>query len=184
MLDYTRLLPECRIKVTRLLFIMRLCNQILENIMENGDKAPDFNAKGLDKEGNEKEFTLEDFKGKNLVLYFYPMDDTPACTIEANDFNDDLTPLKEVVEVVGVSRDDLDSHKDFKEKYGLEFVLLSDLDETMHKAYGVVDETDLEHKIVNRSTFLIDKDGNIKKIWRKVAVDGHVEEILKELKDI
>lgn len=152
--------------------------------MNNGDKAPDFNLKGLDKEGNEKDFTLDDFKGKNLVLYFYPMDDTPACTIEANDFNDDLAPLDDVVEVVGVSRDDLESHKKFKEKYGLEFVLLSDPDETMHKAYEVIDETDPEHKIVNRSTFLIDKDCNIKKIWRKVAVNGHVEEVLKELKDV
>lgn len=152
--------------------------------MNNGDKAPDFNLKGLDKDGNEKDFKLDDFKGKNLVLYFYPMDDTPACTIEANDFNDDLSPLEDVVEVVGVSRDDLESHKKFKEKYGLEFVLLSDPDETMHKAYEVIDETDLEHKIVNRSTFLIDKDGNIKKIWNKVAVNGHVEEVLKELKNV
>lgn len=152
--------------------------------MNNGDKAPEFNLKGLDKEGNEKDFTLDDFKGKNLVLYFYPMDDTPACTIEANDFNDDLAPLDDVVEVVGVSRDDIESHKNFKEKYGLEFVLLSDPDETMHKAYEVIDETDPEHKIVNRSTFLIDKDGNIKKIWSKVAVNGHVEEVLKELKNV
>lgn len=152
--------------------------------MNNGDKAPDFNLKGLDKDGNEKDFKLDDFKGKNLVLYFYPMDDTPACTIEANDFNDDLSPLEDVVEVVGVSRDDLESHKKFKEKYGLEFVLLSDPDETMHKAYEVIDETDPEHKIVNRSTFLIDKDGNIKKIWQKVAVNGHVEEVLKELKNV
>ena len=145
-------------------------------------KAPDFELKGLDKDGKEKVFTLNDFNGKNLILYFYPMDDTPACTIEANDFNDNLPIINTVADVVGISRDNIESHKSFKEKYGLEFILLSDPDEKVHKAYGVINESAPEHKIMNRSTFLINKDGNIVKSWQKVAVNGHVEEVLKELK--
>lgn len=147
--------------------------------METGDKAIDFTLMGLDKDGEEKEYSLADFSGKNLVLYFYPKDDTPACTIEANDFNDDLTKLSETVQVVGVSRDGLDSHKKFMDKYGLEFVLLSDPDGKVHEAYGTLDDS--EHKHVIRSTFLIDKEGTVQKIWSKVAVNGHVEDVLKEL---
>lgn len=152
--------------------------------METGEKAIDFKLMGIDKDGEEKEFTLDDFAGKNLVLYFYPMDDTPVCTIEANDFNDDLAILSSTVEVVGVSRDNLDSHKDFKGKYGLNFVLLSDPEGKMHEDYEALDDIDPEHKHTIRTTFLIDKDGIVRKIWRKVAINGHVEEVLKELKNL
>src|SRR5574344_410934 len=89
--------------------------------MNKGDKAPEFELKGIDKNGEEKDFKLSDFLGKNLVLYFYPKDDTPTCTIEANDFNDDLAHLADSITVVGVSRDDLDSHKKFKDKFGFPF---------------------------------------------------------------
>lgn|SRR5574344_237351 len=149
--------------------------------MNKGDKAPEFELKGIDKNGEEKDFKLSDFLGKNLVLYFYPKDDTPTCTIEANDFNDDLAHLADSITVVGVSRDDLDSHKKFKDKFGLDFILLSDSDSAVHKMYGAIDDSNPEHEIVTRKTFLIDKDGNIRREWDKVAVDGHVEEILKEL---
>ena len=120
---------------------------------------------------------LVDYKGKWIVLYFYPKDDTPGCTREACGFQDLSKIFHEHNAVIlGVSRDDADSHQDFKKKYKLAFPLLSDPDLTLHKAYGAWDE-----KVI-RSTFLIDPQGKITKIWPNVKVDGHVEKVLKAIK--
>lgn len=140
------------------------------------DEAPLFDL--TDSHG--KLYSLKDFHGKVVVVYFYPKDDTPGCTREACDFRDNLASLaaRHCV-VLGISRDSANSHQKFKEKYSLNFTLLSDPDGAVHKAYGAIEET----KII-RSTFLIDKNGNIAQIWRNVKVDGHVTAVLKEIEAI
>lgn len=151
--------------------------------METGDKAIDFTLFGTDKDGSEKEFKLSDFEGKNVVLFFYPMDDTPVCTIEASDFNDNLGLLENAAAIIGISADDVESHKSFKAKYGFDLILLSDPEGKVMGDYGVLNEDSLDKIIAKRTTFLIDKDGIIRKVWEHVAVDGHVEEVMKELKN-
>jgi peroxiredoxin Q/BCP len=136
--------------------------------------APDFTLMGNDG----KEYTLSALKGKSVVIYFYPKDDTPGCTKEACDFRDNLPQLIEKdCLVFGISKDSLASHQKFKGKYNLNFVLLSDIDLKVHKAYQVLEET----KTI-RSTFLIDKTGKINKIWTKVKVPNHVEAVIASLK--
>lgn len=120
-----------------------------------------------------------DYAGKWIVLYFYPKDDTPGCTREACGFQDLSKIFHEHGAVIlGVSRDDEKSHQDFKKKYKLAFPLLSDPDLSLHKAYGAWGE-----KSVIRSTFLIDPQGNLAKIWPNVKVDGHVEKVLEAIKN-
>lgn len=150
--------------------------------MEINEKAADFTLTGIDKNGNKTEFTLSEHLGKPVVLFFYPHDDTPNCTIEAIDFSDNFGKLEGFAEVVGISRDDLDSHKKFHDKYDLEVTLLSDPEAEVHQQYGICEATDLEHKKMIRSTFLIDKDGKIATMWKDVEVPGHVEEVMQELK--
>ena len=132
-----------------------------------------------------KTIALSDFAGKKVVLYFYPKDDTPGCTREARDFRDRLQDLhRKGAVVLGVSRDSVDSHRRFKAKHGLPFALLSDPDAQAHKAFGAWGEKVLYGKRttgVIRSTVLVDEDGNIAKVWPKVKVDGHVEQVLAEL---
>ncbi len=147
-----------------------------------GDKAPDFNLK--DQNGNYVK--LSGLKGKKVVLYFYPKDDTPGCTKEACDLRDNLNNLKRMnVEVVGISNDDEASHKKFAEKYDLPFRLLCDTDKQVSKAYGVYE---LKEKFgkqyygITRSTFIIDKDGRIESIFYKVNPEGHIGEIMKAVK--
>lgn len=152
--------------------------------MELREKAADFSLNGIDKNGNEIEFKLSDHFGKAVILFFYPKDDTPNCTIEAGDFSDSFAPLDELALVVGISRDDIDSHKRFREKYDLKVTLLSDPEADVHNIYGICEATDLEHKKMIRSTFLIDKEGKIDTIWKDVDVHGHVEEVLQELKKL
>lgn len=147
-----------------------------------GEEAPDFELESYDG----KSYSLSQFRGKNdVVLYFYPKDDTPGCTKEACSFRDDLSVFKKKgVAVLGVSLDDLASHSKFQKKYDLNFPLLSDPDHKVSETYGVYKEKNNYGKKywgIERSTFLIDKTGKIKKIFRRVQVDGHTNELLKDL---
>ena len=156
-------------------------------MIEINTKAPDFNLQGIDENGNEKEFSLKDFAGKNVVLYFYPKDNTPGCTQEACDFRDNLNRLTSKAAVIGVSADSIASHKKFKEKQNLNFILLSDPDHKLLEEFEAWGEKKMYGKSymgVIRSTFIIDKEGIIKKIWKNVKVKGHVDEILKELDNV
>ncbi|MGC8587840.1 MAG: thioredoxin-dependent thiol peroxidase [Hydrogenobaculum sp.] len=150
------------------------------------EKAPDFCLPGIDENGNEKEFCLKDFKGKKVVLYFYPKDDTPGCTKEACSFQENLNPIKAMgVEVIGVSPDSIASHKKFKEKYGLNFILLSDPDKKVAESYGAYGEKKMYGKVTKgiiRSTFVINENGEIEKAWKNVKVDGHVQAVIDYLK--
>ena len=139
----------------------------------------DIELKGIDKTGEEKNFKLSDFKGNNVILYFYPMDDTPVCTKEAHEFNEALKKLNEFAFVIGVSSDDIKEHKEFQKKHELNFPLLSDIEGKLKKA--IKDHFDKINNI-QRSTFIINKDGEIIKYWEKVDVDGHIDEILEYFK--
>ncbi len=150
------------------------------------EKAIDFCLPGIDENGNEINFCLKDYlnKGKDIILYFYPKDDTPGCTTEACDFRDNLNILNNYAIVVGVSPDSIESHKKFKEKYNLNFILLSDRDKSVVKSYGAYGEKVMYGKKtegVIRSTFIISPDGTIKKAWKNVKAKGHVQQILKFL---
>lgn len=146
-----------------------------------GDKAPEF----ILKDDTGQDVSLKDFKGKNVVLYFYPKDDTPGCTKEACDFRDNQKEVKKKNAVVlGVSADAVESHGKFKKKYGLPFQLLSDPDKKVIQAYGVWKEKSMYGKKfmgIERTTFVIDGQGKISKIYPKVSVTGHVDAILSEL---
>lgn len=150
-------------------------------MIKEGDKAPDF--KLLNQDG--EPVSLKDFKGKTVVLYFYPKDMTPGCTLEACDFNDNLARLKKKGAVIlGVSFDDEKRHKKFIEKHSLGFDLLVDADKKTAKAYGVFQKKKFmgrEFMGIVRSTFLIDGKGRLQKIWSPVSVKGHVDEVLEEL---
>lgn len=149
--------------------------------LKEGMRAPDFflPANG----GNQ--ISLPDFLGKKLILYFYPKDDTPGCTQEAKDFTHHLEKFKAAnCDIVGVSRDNIQSHEKFATKYCLPFTLASDLDGKVCKNYGVwVEKSSFGTKSmgIERSTFLIDERGDIRKIWRAVTVNGHVEDILRSI---
>lgn len=146
-----------------------------------GDKAPDFTL--LDE--NEKSVTLSKLRGKKVVLYFYPKDNTPGCTKEACDFRDAFKQFKKhEVEIFGISKDSAKAHTKFKEKYGLPFSLLVDINADVCEAYGVINKKSLFGKTflgIQRSTFLIDEKGIIRAVWRKVKVPGHVEQVLNDI---
>ena len=150
--------------------------------LENGQLAPNFSL--VSDEGSE--IVLSELKGKNVVLYFYPKDDTPGCTIEAQDFTRKIKDFEKLdCIVLGISRDDVDSHCKFIEKYSLAFNLLADTTGEVCEKYGVIKEKSMFGKKsmgIDRSTFLVDKIGKIVKIWRSVKVNGHVEEVLAALK--
>ena len=143
-----------------------------------GDKAPDFT---LPADGGGT-LSLKALKGKTVVLYFYPKDDTSGCTAEACAFRDALPDFSKVkAEIVGVSRDPVASHDKFKAKYDLPFPLASDVDGKVCQAYGVWVEKSMYGKKymgIERSTFLIDGKGVVRELWRKVKVPGHAEEVL------
>lgn len=147
-----------------------------------GQKAPDFALK--DQTG--KTVRLKDFRGKPVVLYFYPKDHTPGCTREACEFRDAETAFAKIGAVVlGVSLDDEISHRSFIAKYGLPFSLLCDTDAAVSKAYGVYKQKNLygrKYWGIERSTFVIDGTGVIKAVFRKVKVDGHAKEVLAALR--
>ncbi len=144
-----------------------------------GDKAPDFT---LPSNGGGK-VSLKALKGKSVVLYFYPKDDTSGCTAEACAFRDALPDFSKVkAAVIGISRDSVASHDKFKTKYGLPFPLASDEDGKVCEAYGTWVEKSMygrKYMGIERATFLIDGKGIIRHIWRKVKVQGHAEEVLK-----
>ena len=131
---------------------------------------------------------LSDFKGKNIVLYFYPKDSTPGCTLEGQDFRDNKSKFSARNTVIlGVSRDSIKSHENFKSKQFFSFDLLSDPDEKLCKQFDVIKEKNMYGKKVigiERSTFLIDENGILVKEWRKVKVKGHVGEVLEEIKKL
>jgi peroxiredoxin Q/BCP len=152
--------------------------------IEIGKPAPDF-ALPADGGGS---LTLSAFKGRPVVLYFYPKDSTSGCTKEACDFRDarpDFSSLN--AEVIGVSRDSVKSHDSFKAKQGLNFTLASDVEGKVCEAYGAWVEKSMygrKYMGIERSTFLIDGEGVVRAIWRKVKVPGHVAEILQQLKKL
>lgn len=144
-----------------------------------GDKAPDFTAR--DQDG--RTVSLSDYKGKKVILYFYPKDNTPGCTAQACNLRDNQDALsKEGYEVIGVSTDDETSHKDFREKYSLPFPLLADTDKSINEKYGVWVEKERDGKKVwgtARTTFVIDENGIVSKIIDKVETKDHASQILK-----
>jgi peroxiredoxin Q/BCP len=149
-----------------------------------GDNAPDFT---LFSDQNES-VSLKKFRGKNVILYFYPKDNTPGCTREACDFRDNITQFSNKNTVIlGVSKDNPLKHQKFKEKYELPFFLLSDESGDVCQAYGVINKKSLFGNTflgITRSTFLIDPEGQIRAIWRKVKVNGHVEQVWNELNGV
>ena len=134
------------------------------------------------------DYTLKNSLGKYVVLYFYPKDDTPGCTIETNDFNKMLSKFKKLdCEIFGISKDSLKSHDKFREKYRIKFDLLSDEDLKVLKKYKVWGKKKFmgrEYMGINRTTFLIDKKGKIIKIWENVKVKDHAKEVFETLKSI
>ncbi len=148
-------------------------------MVDAGDAAPDFTLA----DGVGDTIELSGFRGKPVVLYFYPRDNTPGCTLEACDFRDGFADVSEVgVEVLGVSPDSASSHRKFTSKHELPFRLLSDPEHEVADAYGVWGEkTFMGRKSMGiiRSTFLIDAGGTIRKVWRKVRVEGHAAEVLE-----
>jgi len=144
-----------------------------------GDNAPNF--EGIATDGSS--LSLKDFLGKkNVVLYFYPKDDTPGCTKEACSFRDKIQPIRSMgAEVIGVSVDSVESHRKFTAKYKLPFPLISDKSKTITRAYGVLKPA---LSSANRVTFIIDKNGKIAKVFPKVDVSKHTEEIMAALKEL
>ena len=139
---------------------------------------------GIDSDGNEKEFDLKSFVGECVILYFYPKDNTSGCTQEACDFRDNINRLTKYAKVIGVSPDSIKSHKSFREKQGLNFVLISDTEHLLAEEYGVWKEKSMygrKYMGIERSTFILDKEGNVEKEWRKVKVKGHVDEVISYL---
>ena len=149
--------------------------------------APDFTlpAVGSDTVVKNGQVHMQELKGRPVVLYFYPKDDTPGCTKEACSFRDANHEMqKRGVVVLGVSADDLSSHQKFADKYGLSFPLLADTDTTVSQLYGVWKEKNYAGKKymgVNRETFLIDKDGIVRKVWPKVNAAEHAQEVLETI---
>ncbi len=146
-----------------------------------GEKAPDFSLPT----GDGKVLSLKDFRGKKVVLYFYPKDDTPGCTREACSFEENLDAVrKKGAVVIGVSADSPDSHQKFAKKYGLSFPLVSDEKKNIVEAYGVWKQKSFmgrKYMGIERTTFVIDKEGKIQNMFEKVRVDGHTDQVLAAL---
>ena len=153
-------------------------------MLKNNSKAPNFILPSTSKD----KYSLKDSSGKYIVIYFYPKDDTPGCTIETNDFNKMLSKFKKLdCEIYGISKDSLKSHDKFRVKYKIKFDLLSDEDLKVLKKYKVWGKKKFmgrEYMGINRTTFLIDKKGKIIKIWENVKVKDHAKEVFETLKSI
>ena len=149
-----------------------------------GKKVRDFKAL-LD---NEETFKLSENKGKNLVFYFYPKDNTPGCTKEGEDFRDNYSVIKKLnTEVIGVSKDSVASHQKFIKKFNFPFNLISDENEKVCNLFNVIKEKNMygrKYMGIERSTFLIDTNGQLIKEWRKVRVKGHVDDVIESIKEI
>jgi len=148
--------------------------------LTEGQQAPAFTLP--DQDG--REVSLEDYRGRRVVLYFYPKDDTPGCTAEACQFNESLPDFAEAgMDVIGISADGGDSHRRFREKYGLRFTLLTDADHQVATSYGAYKERSLYGRLglgIVRSTFLVGPQGSIEKAWYSVRADGHAASVLAE----
>ncbi len=148
--------------------------------LTEGMQAPDFTLPGSD----QCQHRLKDYLGRKVILYFYPRDHTPGCTNEAKDFRDAIQSFKDQNAVIlGVSRDSVQSHEKFVAKHDLPFILISDTEETVCKQYDVLKEKNMYGKKaigIERSTFIIDETGMITKIFRKVRVPNHVEQVLEQ----
>ncbi len=149
--------------------------------LKPGDKAPDFQARNQDN----KEISLDDFHGKKLILYFYPKDNTPGCTAEACNLNDNYSELTDKgFEVVGVSPDGFESHQKFIAKYNLAFNLIADPDKEIINKYGVWGEKNMYGKKsmgLLRTTFVIDEEGKIQHIFKRVKTKDHTNQILEKI---
>lgn len=147
--------------------------------LKTGDKAPEFSGK----DQNGINVSLKDFSGKKVVLYFYPQDDTPACTAQACNLRDNFSALKaQGFDIIGISPDDVQSHQQFKNKYQLPFTLISDPERTIIEQYGVWGEKNLygrKYVGLHRTTFIIDENGFITKIIKRPKTKAHAEEISK-----
>ena len=144
----------------------------------------DIKLQGIDIDGIEKEYSLNDFKGQKVILYFYPKDNTSGCTQEACDFRDNINRLTSFATVIGVSPDSIKSHLKFKEKQSLNFILLSDPEHKLAEAFNVWVEKSMygrKYMGIERSTFVLDENLNVLKEWRKVKVKGHVDEVIDYL---
>ena len=152
--------------------------------VEIGKKVPNFELPAT----GDKTIKLSDLKGKNVVLYFYPKDSTPGCTREGQDFRDNMQKFtRRNTVVLGVSRDSVKSHEKFKEKQGFNFDLLADPDEELCALFDVIKMKNMygrQVRGIERSTFLIDADAKLRREWRKVKVDGHVDQVLDALKEL
>jgi peroxiredoxin Q/BCP len=158
-------------------------------MLEEGMNAPEFCLQGLTPDGEVKEVCLKDFfnQGKYIIVYFYPKDNTPGCTTEACDFRDNMGVLSDKAVVIGISPDSIESHKKFKDKYNLNFYLLSDPNKEVLEKYDAYGEKKSYGKItkgVIRSTYIISPDGKIVKKWRNVKAKGHVAKVVNELNKI
>lgn len=146
-----------------------------------GDKAPDFTLRS----DFDQPISLSDYRGKKVILYFYPKDNTPGCTRQACDFRDDMSEFQQYdAEIIGISKDTPSCHQKFKAKHTLSFTLLTDENANVCEAYGVINKKSLFGRSflgIQRSTFLIDETGHIRAIWRKVKVNGHTKQVLDEL---
>ena len=153
-------------------------------MLKDNSKAPDFKLPST----NKSNYQLKDSLGKYVVIYFYPKDDTPGCTIETNDFNKLLSKFKKLnCEIFGISKDNLKSHDKFREKFKVKFDLLSDEETKVLKKYKVWGKKKFmgrEYMGISRSTFLINPKGKILKIWENVNVKDHALEVLETLKSI
>ncbi|QEW07178.1 peroxiredoxin [Nitrincola iocasae] len=147
-----------------------------------GHPVPNFSAPAT----SETTFTLSEFKGRNIIIYFYPKDSTPGCTTEGQNFRDLYDQFQALdTDIFGVSRDGLKSHENFRAKQAFPFDLISDKDEAVCKLFDVIKLKKLygkEHLGIERSTFLIDKAGVLRQAWRKVKVPGHADEVLESVK--
>ena len=149
-----------------------------------GERVADFSLPAT----GEKSLSLKDFKGQNLIIYFYPKDSTPGCTLEGQNFRDLIEDFqKSDAAVLGVSRDSIKAHENFKSKQDFPFDLLSDAEEELCRQFDVIHEKNMYGRKVMgivRSTFLIDKKGVLRKEWRKVRVKGHVDEVLEAVQSL
>lgn len=149
--------------------------------LQIGDQAPDFSTLS----DQQQTISLTDFRGRKVILYFYPKDNTPGCTQQACDFRDNVLNFENKnTLVIGISKDSSQTHQKFKQKYTLPFTLLADKNGDICEAYGVINKKSLFGRSflgIQRSTFLIDETGIIRAIWRKVKINGHSQQVLDEL---
>jgi peroxiredoxin Q/BCP len=148
-----------------------------------GDRAPQFHLK----DHSAEQFSLANLRGKKVILYFYPKDDTPGCTQQACDFRDAATQFMALnAVVIGISKDSLQSHQKFRQKFALPFILLSDESGEVCEEYGVIVDKNMygkKYRGIERTTFLIDEMGMIKGLWNKVKVTNHIADVLEYLEN-